>query len=91
MPLLWSTARQAEAEEEVTVMGVSGWVAKRMINAATNKAANRGATQRHCPNGRNGRHHWGKWFNEEHPNTGKIHGPGEFVVWHCTACGIVKK
>lgn len=76
-------------------MGLAGAIgkalARRMINAATSKAQNRGATQRHCPNTDNGKHRWGKWFNEEHPNTGSTHGPGIHTVFHCTQCGIVKK
>ena len=63
--------------------------ARRMINNAVDYAKRKGATKTTCPDGT--RHQWTKWFNEEHPNTGVIHGPGSHVVWHCAKCGYVKR
>ena len=73
-------------------MGLAGTigkaVARRMISAAVQSAKRKGATKQKCPDG--SRHTWVKWFNEEHPNTGKVHGPGEHTVFHCSKCGYVR-
>ena len=44
-----------------------------------------------CPKSPSGRHHWTKWMNEEHPNTGVVHGPRGHVIFYCSVCGGQRK